>query len=122
MNGKETAVYQINLTRYNRIMRGIAYALYFHDFGEPFQHHWWIYNATMVSQCEGFLDLPDQTNPRMRNLFRRVPVADRDTNQPEVFRYGLYRGVGHEAIYRLVFFEGVEVYAMGARTETPPER
>lgn len=121
VNGEQTLVYQINLTRFNRIMRGIAYALYFNDFGERFRHHWWIYNATMLSQREGFQDLQDQNNRRMRNMFRRVAVANRDTNQPEVFRYGLNRGGGHEAIYRLVFFGGVEVYAMGALTPRPPE-
>lgn len=92
VNGQETAVYQINLTRFKPIIRAIASALYFHDFGEKFQYHWNVYNATMVSENEGFYDRPDRINPQLREMVRRMPAADRDTNQPDVFRYTVYRG------------------------------
>lgn len=122
VNGQETAVYQINLTRFKRVIRAIASALYFHDYGEKFQYQWNVYNATMVSENEGFHDRPDKVNPQMRDLVRRMPAADQDTNQSDVFKYSVYRGdEPHKVFYRLVFYGGVDVYAFGAAPVTPTE-
>jgi hypothetical protein len=118
VNGEETFVYQVNLTRFKRIIRAIANALYFHEFGEKFRHHWHVYNATMISQNQGFRGLLDRQNPQLRAMLRNVPAAERHTNQPEVFRYGLYRGQHeHEVLYRLLFYGGVDIYVFGAAPE-----
>jgi hypothetical protein len=115
VNGQETAVYKINLTRFKPVIRAIASALYFHEFGEKFAYHWNVYNATMVSENEGFYDKPDKINPQLREVVRRMPAADRDTNQPDVFKFAVYRGkLPHEVFYRLVFYGGVDVYAFGS--------
>ena len=74
-----------------------------------------VYNATMISQNQGFRGLVDRHNPQLRAMLRNVPAAARDTNQPEVFRYGLYRGQeAHEVLSRLLFYGGVDIYAFGA--------
>jgi len=99
VGGKNTAIVQANRTRYNRLMRGVASALYFHEFGERFRYHWNVHPATMLSEGRAFYDLPDELTPRLNELLRSVPVADRDTNQPEVFKYGLYRKDQYAAIY-----------------------
>lgn len=114
--GMETAVVQTNNTKFNPIIRAIASALYFHDFGEKFRYHFRVHGATMLSENQGFLDLPDDFTPRTNALLRSVPTADRDTNQPEVFKYGVYRREEYSVIYRLVFYGGVDIYAFG----TPP--
>lgn len=122
VNGQETAVYKTNKVRFNRIIRAIAYALYFHDFGGKFQYRWAVYNATMVSENEGFLDLPDEVNPYMRGLVRKMPAPEYDTNQPEVFKYGVYQGAEpHEVFYRLVFYGGVDIYAFGLPPNAPDD-
>lgn len=113
IGGRGTAIVRLNLTRFNPIMRAVAFALYFHDFGEKFQYRWTIYNATMLSEGQAFYDMPDNFSPYIRAMLRSVPVADRDTNQPEVFKYGVYQRPEHRIIYRLVFYGGVDVYAIG---------
>lgn len=117
IGGRETAVVQISERRLNPIIRAIACALYFHDFGEQFQHRWSIYRATMLADSLAFNDIPDNINPEIRAVLRSVPTADRDTNQPEVFKYGVYRLVEHRIIYRLVFYGGVDIYAIGLPKE-----
>lgn len=113
IGGRDTAVTQLNRTRFNPIIRAIAFALYFHDFGEKFQYRWTIYNATMLSEGQAFYDMPDNFNPQARAVLRNLPTADRDTNQPEVFKYGVYRSADHRVIYKLVFYGGVDIYAIG---------
>lgn len=113
IGGRATAITRLNRARFNPIMRAVASALYFRDFGERFQFRWTIYNATMLSEGQAFYDMPDPFNPRTRAALRSVPVADRHTNQPEVFKYGVYRRAEHRVIYRLVFYGGVDIYAIG---------
>ncbi len=125
VNGERTAVYKINMTRFNRVMRGIAFALYYHDFQKRFPFSWVVYNATMLSDDEGFRGLPDEGNRRIRFGARQVPTADQDTNQPDVFRYGIQRGDEEfKVFYRLVFYGGVDIYVFGTRPiegiENPP--
>jgi hypothetical protein len=113
IGGRETAIIRTNRTRFNRIMRGAASALYFNDYGQKFPFRWQVHPATMLSENVAFLDLPDPYTPRINELLRSVPVADRDTNQPEVFKYGVYRSEHHRVIYRLVFYGGVDIYVYG---------
>jgi hypothetical protein len=67
----------------------------------------------MLSEGQAFYDMPDNHSPYIRAMLRSVPVADRDTNQPEVFKYGVYQRPEHRIIYRLVFYGGVDIYAIG---------
>ena len=40
VGGQNTAIVPANRTRYNRVMRGVASALYFEEFGKRFTYHW----------------------------------------------------------------------------------
>jgi len=72
----------------------------------------------MISENRGFRGLVDTHNPQLRAMLRNVPAAEQHTNQPEVFRYGVYRGQEeHEVLYRLLFYGGVDIYAFGATPE-----
>lgn len=113
IDGQETASVQINETRFNPIIRAVAYALYFHDFGKRFPYRWKVYRATMLSEGQAFYDLPDNVNPEARRILRSVPTADRDTNQPDVFKYGVFQNIDHRVIYKIVFYGGVDMYTIG---------
>ncbi len=115
--GMPSAIVAANNNRFNPVMKAIASALYFHDFGEKFRYRWNVQGAHMLSENQAFLDIPDPLTPRMNTLLRSVPVADKDTNQPEVFRYGVFRKEKYGVIYRLVFYGGVETYVYGLPTE-----
>lgn len=117
IGGMETAIVHINETRFNPIIRAIAYALYYHDFGTRFLYRWNVYRATMLSEGQAFYDMPDAFNPKARAILRSVPTTDRHTNQPEVFKYGVYRDLDHRVIYKLVFYGGVDIYAIGLRND-----
>jgi hypothetical protein len=113
VGGRETAVVKLNLTRFKIVMRAIANALYFRDFNTPYPYWWWIYGASFVSEGQGFYGLPDNVNPPLREAFRRLAVTDKDTNQPEVFKYAIYQDDKEQTIYKMEFYEGVLVYAVG---------
>jgi hypothetical protein len=85
--GMPSAIVSADRRRLDPIMKAIASALYFQDYDEKFAYGWNVHPATMLSENQAFLDLPDSITPQMNALFRSVPVADRDTNQPDVFKY-----------------------------------
>ena len=57
--------------------------------------------------------IPDHANAGMREAVARLKVTDRHTNMPEVFQYAIYQESEEKTIYKLVFYEGVEVCAIG---------
>ncbi len=57
--------------------------------------------------------MPDHVNPPLRAAFKRLAVTDKDTNQPEVFKYAIYEDQQEHTIYKMEFYEGVLVYAVG---------
>lgn len=109
--GMPSGIVQTNRSRFKPVMKSIASALYFNEFGEKFAYKWDVHSTHMLSENQAFLDLPDPLTPRMNALLRSVPVADRDTNQPEVFKYGVYQGrEAYSVVYRLVFYGAVETF------------
>jgi hypothetical protein len=52
-------------------------------------------------------------------MLRNIPIVDRDTNQPEVFKYGVFHQTEHRVIYKLVFYGGVDIYAIGIPDDVP---
>ena len=111
--GMPSAIVQTHRSRFNPVMRAIAAALYFNEFGERFAYKWSVHSAHMLSENQAFLDLPDPMTPQINAMLRSVPVADRDVNQPEVFQYGVYRGEKYSIVYRLRFYGGVDTYVWG---------
>jgi hypothetical protein len=113
IGGLDSAIVHLHESRFNPVMRAIANALFFHDYGEKYQYRWMIYRATMLSDGQAFHDMVDNINPQIRAFLRSIKVQGRATNQPEVFNYGGYRGIDHRVIYKLIFYGGVDVYTIG---------
>ena len=111
VNGLESAIVHIQERRFNPIMKAIANALFFHDYGERYKYRWMVYRAT-AEHLDGRVD---DINPQIRTFLRSINVDRRATNQPEVFNYGVYRKseLEHRIIYKLVFYGGVDIYAIG---------
>jgi hypothetical protein len=111
VGGMDSAIVQLHESRFNPIMRAIANALFFHDYGEKYVYRWMVYRGT----SQPFYDEVDNINPQIRAFLRSIKVEGRKTNQPEVFNYGVYRHIdmAHRIIYKLVFYGGVDVYTIG---------
>lgn len=112
--GEETAVFKINLPRFKKVMRGIANAVFFKDFGHryPYPQNWGIYGATLRTEFD-YWGMPDEVNIQMRSIVGRLLTTDRNTNMPQVFQYAIYQEDEVKTVYKLVFYEGVVVWAIG---------
>ena len=111
VDGLDSAIVHIHDSHFNPIMRAIANALFFRDYGEKYRYRWMIYRAT----AQHLDSRIDNVNPQIRAFVRSIKVDGRATNQAEVFNYGVYGSsdTEHRIIYKLVFYGGVDIYAIG---------
>jgi hypothetical protein len=113
VEGGETGVLHADMRTYKKIMRGIAYALHYTDFGTRYPYFWGIYSSTMIAAAEDKHGLHKLYNAQIDGRFIRLAATDRDTNYPEVFKYAVFRVDENKLIYKFEFYEGVLVYAIG---------
>lgn len=118
--GQQTGLVTTESLRFKNVMRAIAYAVYYNDFGKSFERHWGIYHATMLSKKE-MAGMFDTLNQQMREVFNSAPVAYKDTNHPEVFKYAVYQVDEWRLVYKFQFYEGFIVYAFGMENEEADE-
>jgi hypothetical protein len=111
--GEQTVRFTVDLIPFKRIMRAIANAVFYKDFGHryPNPQKWWIYGATLNTEAE-YWGMPDRANARMKDSISTLAVTDRNTGMPEVFQYAIYQESEEKTIYKLVFYEGVVVCAI----------
>lgn len=111
VDGLDSAIVHIHESRFDPIVRAIANALFFYDYGEKYKYRWVVYRAT----ARHLDDRVDDMNPQIRAFLRSIKVDGRATNQPEVFNYGVYGNsdTEHRIIYKLVFYGGVDIYTIG---------
>ncbi len=62
-NGEETISYQVDLPRMKRVMRSIAHALFFKDYGYTFPYYWRIYCYTLKSKKYELVGMRDPECP-----------------------------------------------------------
>lgn len=108
----ETAAFEIDLNRFRNVMQSIAYALYYRDFGPIYPHEWKVYCSIMRSADYELLGIPAPQNRLIRDALTRLAFIDKETSQPDVFRYGWIQESEYKIAYRFVFYGGVFVYAI----------
>jgi hypothetical protein len=107
-----TGLYTVDLKRFNTVMSAIAYAVYFNDYGKPYNGRWEIFSPSMISRRSLAEGVPDPWK-EVRDLVRRLPVIEVSTSQPSVFRCQVHAADESKAIYVLTFYGGYVVVAVG---------
>src|SRR5262249_34229649 len=112
VGNEETGLTKIDLDRFNSVIKSIAYALYFRDFGITYPNDWYVIGISLDSD-NTYQGLPDDQNDILRMTFASLETVDRDTNHPEVFKYAIFQESPERVVYKLVFYGNFVVYAMG---------
>jgi hypothetical protein len=107
--GEVTIETKLDTSRFEHIMRSIAYAIYYHDFKQTFPHEWQIFGMQLVANTT-----PDPIFIEIRLKLSRLLTVDKDTKNPKVFKYGFFQETPDKIAYKFIFYEGFEVYAIGA--------
>jgi hypothetical protein len=113
--GEETGLMSTEIDRFRSVMRAIAYAIYYSDFGRSYEHQWGVYNASFQSRT-GFESGIDSLHQELQAMLHDADVIHKDTNFPEVFKYAFYPAAEpdeHRLIYKFQFYGNFIVYALG---------
>ena len=114
VNGEETGVFTFDLERVKSVMRAIANAVYFKDYGETFGAKWNVF-VTSVKSWEDFAGEPNQW-AAFRNLLARIQFVAKPVPQPTIFTYGVHE-MPDGLVYEFLFFGAFKVHCFGPKPE-----
>jgi hypothetical protein len=111
VEGDETGAFSVELPRFKRVMKAIAFAMYYFDFGRRNEGDFDIFSTSLMSRSHLYRRVPDGYESLRYNLeasvFKSMPVS-----QPKVFKYALSRPGEGQIHYRFEFYEAFFVYAL----------
>ena len=110
-NGQETGLVKLDMDRFKSIMKAIAYALYFYNFGKTFIGGFNIFGTNLISTKQ----LPPEASielDKIRSMLSQVNFIEMKMPQPEVFKCGIYQENDHSFIFEFVFYGGFTVHAV----------
>jgi hypothetical protein len=117
VDNQQTVVLRINRARFDNVMSSMAYSLYYRDYGTRYPGLWRIVAPTMMSsQSKSATDF-DRLNAMARQLLSSPGTIQRDTGNPQVFKYAAYSEGEGKIVYGFWFFSGLDIYALGILNE-----
>lgn len=111
VDAQETGVYNCDLPRFNLVMKAIAHAVYFKNFGNTYTNQWEIFSPSLISPQALLQGQPDGYD-QLRRLLRQVSLTELRMPQPEVFMCGFRQWDEARFVYKFMFYGGFVVYAV----------
>lgn len=112
VNGEETAKFTFDLERVKSVMRAIANAIYFKDYGESYDGLWNVF-VTSLKSWEDFAGEPNQWEP-FRNLLATIQFAEKPVPQPAIFMYAVHE-MPDGFVFKFVFYGAFTIHCFGPK-------
>jgi len=109
--GEETGSFRIDMPRFKRVIKAIAFAMYYHDFGKRNEGDFNVFSTSLHSQSNLYLGIPDGYE-NLRDILSRTHFKSMPVPQPKVFKYGISRPGEGQIHYRFEFYEAFVVCAL----------
>jgi hypothetical protein len=111
-NGEEVTVWRNDLERFQRVIKAIAYGVYFKIFRRLINKDWHIFSPdhhtplSLQGQPDGF--------DHLREITRHIPLTEVTTPEPNVFQcaYYIFEDAPDQIFFRFIFYRGFEVHAV----------
>jgi len=102
--------FRVDLARHQKVMRALAFAIYFRDTGHRHEGDWRIFTSSFLYADSLNHGRPDPWMP-LRNVLESGEFTPKAVMQPEVFKYGVLEMDGGRILYRFEFYGAVIVHA-----------
>jgi hypothetical protein len=112
LGSTKTGIFSIDINRFKSVMACIAGAMYYKDYGRCYPGQWKIISTSLASERKFLFGVPDGWE-EIRRRAGQLGMSQRPTSQPDIFQYHEYHKSDLSVIYRLTFYGGFEVYAIG---------
>jgi hypothetical protein len=119
VDGDETGAFPIELPRFKRVIKAIAYAMYYHDFGRRNEGDFDVFSTSLNSRSNLYHGVPDGYE-NLRRILEACAFESRPVPQPKVFKYGISRHGEGQIQYKLEFYESFCVYVLTLRHRLSP--
>jgi len=112
--GEETGAFTVELPRFKRVMKAVAFAMYYHDFGRRNEGDFQIFSTTLQSRSHLYHGQPDGYE-NLRVILEATDFKSMPVPQPKVFKYWVSHPGEGQIQYKFDFYEGFVVYALSLR-------
>jgi hypothetical protein len=110
VEGEETGAFPIEMPRFRRVMKAIAYAMYYRDFGKRHDGDFELFSPSLNSRANLYRGEPDGFE-KLRRIFESRVFKSMPVTQPKVFKYGIFYLDEGQIHYRFEFYEAFIVDA-----------
>jgi len=117
VDGEETGAFRFDLERVKSVIRPIANAIHFNDYGETYADKWNVFLSSLKS-WEDFAGQPNQWDP-FRNLLGTIQFVAKPVPQPAIFTYAVHE-MPDGLVYELVFYGAFRIHCFGPRPGRAP--
>jgi hypothetical protein len=109
-NGEQLGAFTVDLERMGSVMKPIANAIYFKEYGEGYPARWNIFVASMRSRE----DAAGQSSQwqSFRNLIAGIQFVAKPVPQPAIFKYSVSE-MPREIAFEFIFYGTFTVYCFG---------
>jgi hypothetical protein len=111
VDGEETGAFRIELPRFKRVIKAIAFAMYYHDFGITNEGDFDVFSTSLSSRSNLYHGKPDGYE-NLRSVLESTFFKSMPVPQPKVFKYAMSRPGEDQIHYRFEFYEAFAVFAL----------
>ena len=114
---KPTLAVQVDRERFDKVMKKMGYALYFHEYGK-------IWQRGLIVATEFLLESnmrPDEFGEMIQEFKPLIPPQNFDGKNPKVFQYKFLKTEKEDVILWMRFYEGFEVFVFPNICTTEPD-
>jgi|ERR1700684_2821845 hypothetical protein len=111
VDGEETGAFPIELPRFKRVIKAVAFAMYYHDFGQRNQGDFAVFSPSLKSRSNLYHGKPDGFE-NLRSILEVSAFKSMPVPQPKVFKYEISRPGEGQIQYKFEFYEAFSVCAL----------
>ena len=103
---QQTFAFEIDRDRFDKVMKKIGYALYYHEYGQ-------VWKRGLIVATDFLLDAnmqQDELGELISGIRSELITPEFDGNNPKVFQYKFGETNGEDVILWMKFYEGFEVF------------
>ncbi|HEX9514129.1 MAG TPA: hypothetical protein VF939_26740 [Puia sp.] len=118
--GQPVTAIQIDRTRFDKIIKKISYALFYHEHSQPWKRE-------LIIMPKNLFDTNmkvDEQGALVKSFEKLFPTDNFDGDNPEVFKYSFLDGESkdiNDKVLRIIFYEGFHVWVSPVEESTAPQ-
>ena len=117
-NIQPTYAFEIDRDRFDKVMKKMGYALFYHKYGKIWQRGLMVATDCLLNM--GMLQ--DELGQLIQNFKEQFEIPSFDGQNPQVFQYKFMETDGEDVILWMRFYEGFDVFLIPNTSTSRPDK